>query len=140
MREQVPTLVDGETKVIDSTIILEYLEDKFGRSLLPATPAERSKARAIEDIVQTVYESINWGYAEIVWGKRATGELAEHLKAQVREQTAAVHQCECECCEMYACRADQRCSHLAQGSLGSWEASRTSTETHSAGQTLPSHP
>ncbi len=38
-RLEVPTLVDGDTKVFDSTVILEYLEDKWPTPpLLPSGP------------------------------------------------------------------------------------------------------
>lgn len=89
-----PTLLDdgGATQVFDSTIIIEYLEDKFGRSLLPETPAERAKARQIEDVVQTTYEAINWGWAEVVWGKRGSEELQQKIKSEARRQVKVVHE------------------------------------------------
>src|SRR6185503_8372157 len=60
-RLEVPTLIDGEARIFDSTIILEYLEDKFpSPTLLPRDPAERAKARMIEDVCDTLYEAINW--------------------------------------------------------------------------------
>nr|QQZ49826.1 glutathione S-transferase family protein [Phenylobacterium glaciei] len=42
-RAEVPALVDGETAIFDSTIILEYIEDRWPNpALLPASPAERA--------------------------------------------------------------------------------------------------
>ena len=39
-RNEVPALIDGDTRIFDSTIILEYLEDKFpSPPLLPRDPA-----------------------------------------------------------------------------------------------------
>jgi glutathione S-transferase len=47
---KVPALIDGEAIVHDSTIINEYLEDKFpGNNLLPRGPAMRARARKFED-------------------------------------------------------------------------------------------
>jgi glutathione S-transferase len=48
---KVPALIDGETIVHDSTIINEYLEDKFpdARRLLPPDPTSKARARAFED-------------------------------------------------------------------------------------------
>jgi glutathione S-transferase len=48
---KVPALIDGETIVHDSTIINEYLEDKFpqAKPLLPRDPVDRARARAFED-------------------------------------------------------------------------------------------
>ena len=48
-RAEVPALIDGETMVFDSTIILEYIEDKWPTpALLPKSPAERARVRMIE--------------------------------------------------------------------------------------------
>jgi glutathione S-transferase len=48
---KVPALIDGEVIVHDSTIINEYLEDKFPetKALLPEDPVKRARARAFED-------------------------------------------------------------------------------------------
>ena len=89
-RVEVPVLVDGELEIFDSTIILEYIEDKWPEpALLPArsNPAARAKARMIEELCDTQYEGLNWGLSEMSWFKRAEGELAEKLKAQAAHQT-----------------------------------------------------
>jgi glutathione S-transferase/RNA polymerase-associated protein len=87
-RAEVPVLIDGETAIFDSTIILEYIEDKWPTPpLLPATPAARAQARMIEEVMDTHFEAINWGLGEIGWFKRATGELAETLTANAARQT-----------------------------------------------------
>jgi len=88
-RNEVPALIDGDARIFDSTIILEYLEDKFpSPPLLPRDPAERAKARMIEDVCDTLYEAINWGLSEIRWFKRAEGEQAEKMTAIAQRQTA----------------------------------------------------
>jgi glutathione S-transferase len=87
-RLEVPTLIDGEARIFDSTIILEYLEDKYpSPALLPRDPAARAEARMIEDVCDTLYEAINWGVSEINWFKRAEGQLAADLKAKAAAQT-----------------------------------------------------
>ncbi|KAJ9614107.1 hypothetical protein H2200_002243 [Cladophialophora chaetospira] len=89
-RIEVPVLVDGDLQIFDSTIILEYIEDKFPEpALLPprTDPTARAKARMIEDVCDTQYEGLNWGLGEINWFKRAEGEAAEKLKAQAKHQT-----------------------------------------------------
>ena len=84
-RNEVPALIDGDAQIFDSTIILEYLEDKFpSPPLLPRDPAARAKARMIEDVCDTLYEAINWGLSEIRWFKRAEGEQAEKMTAIAR--------------------------------------------------------
>jgi len=46
---QVPVLVDGDLSLFDSTIILEYLEDRYPTpALYPAEPAERARCRQLE--------------------------------------------------------------------------------------------
>src|SRR5205823_1292468 len=65
-RLEVPTLVDGDTAVFDSTVILEYIEDRWPTPpLLPAPPAERARVRMLEDVCDTYYEAINWACFEI---------------------------------------------------------------------------
>ena len=88
-RMEVPALIDGETRIFDSTIILEYIEDKWPTPpLLPHDPAARAKARMIEDVCDTLYEAVNWGLSEIRWFKRAEGEQAEKMRATAARQTA----------------------------------------------------
>jgi glutathione S-transferase len=88
-RNEVPALIDGDARIFDSTIILEYLEDKFPTPpLLPRDPPARARARMIEDVCDTLYEAINWGLGEIRWFKRAEGSHAEEMTASARRQTA----------------------------------------------------
>jgi glutathione S-transferase len=87
-RAEVPVLIDGEAEIFDSTIILEYIEDRWpSPPLLPVTPAARARARMIEDVMDTHFEAINWGLGEIGWFQRATGDLAETLRANAARQT-----------------------------------------------------
>src|SRR5262245_41990158 len=87
-RLEVPSLIDAETQVFDSTIILEYIEDKWPQPpLLPAAAAERARVRMLEELCDTYYEAINWGVAEIRVFGRASGELAERLLARAGAQT-----------------------------------------------------
>lgn len=88
-RFEVPALIDGPARLFDSTIILEYLEDKVpSPPLLPRDPLARAEARMIEDVCDTLYEAINWGIGEIRWFKRATGEQACAMEATAARQTA----------------------------------------------------
>jgi len=87
-RGEVPALVDGEVSIFDSTIILEYLEDKWPTpAMLPTDPAERARVRMLEEVMDTHFEAINWGLAELNWFRRAEGELAETLRANAKAQT-----------------------------------------------------
>jgi glutathione S-transferase len=87
-RNEVPILVDGDVEIFDSTIILEYIEDKYSdRPLRPANPAERARARMIEDVCDSQYEAINWAMGEVEAFKRAEGDKAAKMKEQARYQT-----------------------------------------------------
>ncbi len=86
-RAEVPTLIDGDVGIFDSTIILEYIEDKWPTpAMLPKSPAERARVRMLEEVMDTHYEPINWGLSEIRSFKRATGALAEKLEAVAAAQ------------------------------------------------------
>lgn len=92
-RLEVPTLVDGDAKIFDSTIILEYIEDKWPEpALLPprSEAAARAKARMIEDVCDTSYEALNWGWGEVLWMGRADGELKEKLRREAEQQTRQI--------------------------------------------------
>ena len=90
-RAEVPILIDGETRIFDSTIIMEYVEERWPHPpLLPRTPEARAAARITEEVCDTQYEAINWGFGEVLWFRRATGELADTLRAQAARQTAVL--------------------------------------------------
>ena len=79
-RGEVPALVDGDVEIFDSTIILEYIEDRWpDPALLPEDPAERARARMIEDVMDTHFEAITWGLSELRNFGRGEGELADTL-------------------------------------------------------------
>ena len=81
-RAEIPALVDGDVSVFDSTVILEYLEEKWPEPpLLPKSPVERARLRMIEDVMDTKYEANNWGLFEVTRFGRASGPLADKLIA-----------------------------------------------------------
>jgi glutathione S-transferase/RNA polymerase-associated protein len=91
-RGEVPALIDGEMSIFDSTIILEYLEDKWPTpALLPKTAAARATARMIEEVMDTSFEPINWGMGEIRWFKRAQGQRARTLEARASSQARGIY-------------------------------------------------
>jgi glutathione S-transferase len=92
-RGEVPSLIDGEVAIFDSTIILEYIEDKWpAPALLPKDPASRAMARTIEEVMDTSFEPINWGLGEIKWFKRAEGERARTLEARASAQARGIYE------------------------------------------------
>ena len=79
-RMEVPALIpDGGEPVFESTVICEYLEDRFPQPpMLPPDPAGRARARLIEEVCDSQYEAINWGWGEIF--RRAEGALRQTPK------------------------------------------------------------
>lgn len=92
-RNEFPVLLDGDFIAFDSTIILEYLEDKFPTPALRAPSAEgRAQARMIEEVCDTQYEAINWGLGELRFFDRATDySEAVALHDAAEKEIRAVH-------------------------------------------------
>ena len=87
-RAEVPALVDGDVRIFDSTIILEYLDDAYpDPPMRPKGAAERARVRMLEEVMDTHFEAINWGISEIRWFRRAEGAQAEALFAAAKSQT-----------------------------------------------------
>ena len=81
-RAEVPVLVDDGFAIYDSTIILEYIEDRWPEPpLLPLEPQARARVRIIEEAMDTHFESNTWGLSEVKHFGRASGSLANTLSA-----------------------------------------------------------
>ncbi|MGE0046215.1 MAG: glutathione S-transferase family protein [Hyphomonadaceae bacterium] len=91
-RGEVPVLVIDGAALFDSTIILEFIEDRFpDPPLLPADPLERARARTIEEMCDTHYEAITWGLSEIAYFRRAEGDAAEAMRARAGGEIAKLN-------------------------------------------------
>lgn len=91
-RAEVPALTDGETRVFDSTIILEYLEDAYPTpALRPVAAAERARVRMLEEVMDTHFEAITWGLGELSWFRRAEGALGETIRAAAARQLSGFY-------------------------------------------------
>jgi glutathione S-transferase len=98
-RMEVPVLAHSDPStgddvtLFDSTVIMEYLEERWPETtLLPQRPAERAKMRLIEEVVDTQYEAVNWGIAEVRWYRRAEGKSAEELERNGRHHTKVLQE------------------------------------------------
>ncbi len=88
-RREVPFLVDGDLRIFDSTIMLEYIEEKWpSPALMPNAPARRAMIRMIEDVMDTHFEAVTWGLGEVKYFRRATGARAETIRARAADQLA----------------------------------------------------
>jgi glutathione S-transferase/RNA polymerase-associated protein len=86
-RLEVPTLVDGDLRVFDSTVILEYVEERWPEPpSLPSTPAERARVRMLEELCDGELEAVNWGLMELNFFKRAEGAKAAEMTARAASQ------------------------------------------------------
>ncbi len=89
-RGEVPALVDGDLTIFDSTIILEYIADRWPEpALLPAEASERARVRMLEDAMDTHVEAISWGLSEVRNFGRANGELAERIEKAAADQISS---------------------------------------------------
>jgi len=96
-KRQVPVLVDGEVVVCDSTVILEYLEERHPEvPLYPAGPAERARCRQLEAAADEILFPPVWDRIEEVFypaqgerdearAERAEAELHRHYAVLDRE-------------------------------------------------------
>lgn len=88
-RREVPFLVDGELRIFDSTIMLEYLEETYPTpALMPDDPAQRARVRMIEEVMDTHFEAVTWGLGELKYFRRATGNRAGAIRDHASGQLA----------------------------------------------------
>lgn len=91
-REEIPVLEDRKANIIvfDSTIIAQYIEDKWPTpNIMPEAAEDKARARMIEEISDTSYEAINWGYGET--DMRAEGDLMEALLKTIASQLEVIY-------------------------------------------------
>lgn len=77
---RVPVLIDGSTHLADSTVICEYLEERFPNpSLFPASPADRGRARWLEEFADSrMGEVFVWHlFNEVVIRRFVWGEATD---------------------------------------------------------------
>jgi glutathione S-transferase len=86
-RDEVPTLLDGDIAISDSTIICEYLEERYpSPRLLPADHAHRARCRGIEAFADGDLDA-----CVFVMGILALDDVARKRHGDVFERAAAVH-------------------------------------------------
>jgi glutathione S-transferase len=69
-RAEVPALVDGDLALYDSTIICEYLEDRYPEpALYPRDPGRRAACRLIEDLADTQLDAALYAVTVVEFGR-----------------------------------------------------------------------
>jgi glutathione S-transferase len=90
-KKQVPVLVDGDVVVYDSTLILEYLEERYPEpALYPAGLAERARGRQLEAaadeiLFPAVWELIDGGFYPTRPGDTAAAQRGVAAKRRLAE-------------------------------------------------------
>lgn len=90
-RGQVPVLIDGEVALYDSTVILEYLEDRYPKPpLAPREPAARAVCRQLEDFGDELTGGPSADLVDELWTKTdpATRDAARVKQGQEEMQRA----------------------------------------------------
>lgn len=89
---RIPVLIDDSVTLCDSTVICEYLEDRYpSPSLYPSTPRDRARARWLEEFADTrMGEVFIWRLFDevvikrFVWGRETDEAVVKHtLESEV---------------------------------------------------------
>jgi glutathione S-transferase len=69
-RAEVPALVDGDFSLYDSTIICEYLEERYpSPALYPRDPQQRATCRLVEDLADTQLDAALYAVTIVEFGR-----------------------------------------------------------------------
>jgi len=80
-RAEVPALVEGELAIYDSTVICEYIEDRYPEPrLYPSDPGLRARCRLIEDLADTQLDAAAYAVTVVEFG-RGESHAAMHEAA-----------------------------------------------------------
>jgi glutathione S-transferase len=92
-KAQIPVLVDGDTVIPDSTIINEYLEERYPKTpLFPTGAVERARCRVLEDIGDTMLAANLGVLVREVFLKPEPSTRDAAAVAQVKGELARVYQ------------------------------------------------
>lgn len=85
-RAEVPALVDGDFSLYDSTIICEYLEDRWpSPPVYPHEARERARARRIEDLADTQLDAAGYAIAVVEFGRKGAEPVPGLREATARD-------------------------------------------------------
>jgi glutathione S-transferase len=88
-RAEVPALVDDGGGLYDSTIICEYLEERYPTpSLYPSDPPARAKCRLVEDLADTQLDAALYAVTVLEFGR---GEVHAEMHAAAGRDLARLY-------------------------------------------------
>jgi len=91
-RRELPFLVEDDLRVNDSTVILDYLEERWpDPPLMPTDPADRAAIRLIEELADTRLEALNFCISEVMTFPVDEAATAEAVVAASRSEIARLH-------------------------------------------------
>lgn len=87
---RVPVLIDGEFTISDSTIVIEYLEERYPEpSVYPKNPTDRARVRWLEEYADSRLQEVCMVHftnqltiRPLVWGEEPNQELVEFAKSE----------------------------------------------------------
>ncbi|HJQ85369.1 MAG TPA: glutathione S-transferase family protein [Candidatus Binatia bacterium] len=86
-RAEVPALVDGDFSLFDSTVICEYLEDRWPEPpLYPRDPRARAASRLVEDLADTQLDAALYAVAIVEMGRRESHPALHAVAARDLER------------------------------------------------------
>lgn len=90
---QVPVLVDGELELYDSTVILEYVEDRYPEPpLMPRDVADRARCRQLEAYADEVYFPDVFRLSDAQFGPLREGRAPDPAQIETARAKLAHHQ------------------------------------------------
>jgi len=85
----VPTLLDDGVPIIESSVICEYLDEKYAENpLVPSDIVERARMRAIDDLCDRTFDATVFGY--FLGVVRSSASEAEAMKDAGRAEFKAL--------------------------------------------------
>ena len=85
-RAEVPALVDDDFALYDSTVICEYLEERFpAPPVYPRDPRERARCRLIEDLADTQLDAAGYAIAIVEFSRKNTEPVPGLHEATARD-------------------------------------------------------
>lgn len=91
-RREIPMLIDGDAVIADSTIIVDYIEDKWpDPPLLPSDPVERARNRTIEELCDTDLEALNYCLGEMFFIQTEHADVQKAVQAYAAKDIKRLH-------------------------------------------------